>query len=1004
MKIDRLVYRLFPIILSAAGCLSFVYAEDINDETGFVLLFNGKNLSGWEGDLRFWNARDGMLIGHSPGIDHYSFLTTTSVFEDFVLRLQIKLVDGKGNSGVLFRSKRVPDSHEVAGYQADFAPGRHGNIYDEARRRKILARPDTETLATCLKPTDWNNYEVRAEGRRILLFMNGVKLVDYVESDATIARRGLFALQIHKGGPMEVRFRNIRIKEIKTVQKAVSDHPHLRISTEQPAPVIVHVGAVDHNLLALCIEAQRTQRSAVQRYEPFPGDKTKIHTQAGIVKWVELIRGGKPVAYLAGKDRKHIWFFEKLVGAPLDTDKADDPATYTLMRAGDSRTYTPRVVYRKSKPIDIVNPVRICPKRHTLYLKLPFTLEAGQTYTLRMPGLGLKDEETTFRFDPQTMRSEAVHMNHIGFHPDDPVKNSYLSVWLGNGGAHAFQHELHFTLLDHESGQRVFTGVVGEAWPAERPEAMRRKQNYSLTDVAYIDFSSFSQPGTYRLCVDTIGCSYPFVIGESIWEKPFLTSMKGFFQQRSGMTLGPPYTTYTRPRPYHPDDGLQVYASDVTLMETRNGLNLLGESSNFEALNRQVTDHLVENAWGGYFDAADWDRRIQHLSASRLHLELLALFPETFTHMNLNIPESGDAIPDILDEALFNLDCYRRLQTAEGGIRGGIEAAEHPVRGETSWLESLRIMTYAPGPWSSYVYAGVAARAAFLLRPFDSHRAAVFKKSARCAWDWAEANRRPFERKYGKHARWTQVNDERNLAALELYRLTEDSQWHDRFLEDSILVSPQPRRRQRHALFLYARLAPDLGRPRLKQAAKAILLSDAEAGIAFARQNAWGLVSTNPYSSVVTGWFSTPDLIPLMRAHILTGDRATLAAIVRGLSFSLGANPMNMTYTTGVGHVWPYNAMVLDTRRTARAVPEGITVFGQVDYAYARARRHTWHLGALDWFLARNMAIYPDPFTWPVNESYWDIHQWPSACEFTPQRTMGNVSYMWGFMVAQGKK
>jgi len=50
------------------------------------------------------------------------------------------------------------------------------------------------------------------------------------------------------------------------------------------------------------------------------------------------------------------------------------------------------------------------------------------------------------------------------------------------------------------------------------------------------------------------------------------------------------------------------------------------------------------------------------------------------------------------------------------------------------------------------------------------------------------------------------------------------------------------------------------------------------------------------------------------------------------------------------------------------------------------------------------MAIYPDPFTWPVNESYWDIHQWPSACEFTPQRTMGNVSYMWGFMVAQGKK
>ena len=107
---------------------------------------------------------------------------------------------------------------------------------------------------------------------------------------------------------------------------------------------------------------------------------------------------------------------------------------------------------------------------------------------------------------------------------------------------------------------------------------------------------------------------------------------------------------------------------------------------------------------------------------------------------------------------------------------------------------------------------------------------------------------------------------------------------------------------------------------------------------------------------------------------------------------------MNMTYTTGVGHQWPRNAMVLDSRRTARAVPDGITVFGQVDYADARARKNTWQVGALDWFLVRKQAIYPDPFTWPVNESYWDIHQWPAACEFTPQSTMGDVSYMWGYL------
>lgn len=182
-------------------------------EAGFIPLFNGKDLGGWVGDARFWIVRNGMLIGRSPGIKHYSFLTSVQAFEDFILRLQIKLVDGKGNTGVLFRSKRVPNSHEVAGYQADFAPGKHGNIFDESRRRKVLARPDAKVRADCLKRTDWNDYEIRTEGRRIVLSLNGVKLVDYVEPDTTIARQGLIALQINKGGPMEVQFRNIRIKE-----------------------------------------------------------------------------------------------------------------------------------------------------------------------------------------------------------------------------------------------------------------------------------------------------------------------------------------------------------------------------------------------------------------------------------------------------------------------------------------------------------------------------------------------------------------------------------------------------------------------------------------------------------------------------------------------------------------------------------------------------------------------------------------------------------------------
>ncbi len=128
---------------------------------------------------------------------------------------------------------------------------------------------------------------------------------------------------------------------------------------------------------------------------------------------------------------------------------------------------------------------------------------------------------------------------------------------MGDGGAHVFERNLQFALVDHATNDVVFRGVVTDVWPAGRPENMKRKQNHSLTDVALIDFSDYSKPGTYRVSVEGIGCSYPFSIGATIWEKPFLTSMKGFYHQRSGIALGAPYSDFSRPRPYHPDDGLQ---------------------------------------------------------------------------------------------------------------------------------------------------------------------------------------------------------------------------------------------------------------------------------------------------------------------------------------------------------------------------------------------------------------------------------------------------------------
>ena len=209
----RNAWMVVVVLLLAGGAVAGEAA--VAAEEGFVPLFNGKDLTGWQGDEKLWIVEDGTLIGRSAGIRHNDFLATTKSYGDFILRLQVRLLKDKGNSGVQFRSKRVPNSHEVSGYQADIGKGWWGSLYDESRRNRILVRADGAKLKKALKPGDWNEYEISAIGDKITLSINGTKLVDYTETDPKIARAGIIAPQVHSGGPLEIQFKNIRIKEIK---------------------------------------------------------------------------------------------------------------------------------------------------------------------------------------------------------------------------------------------------------------------------------------------------------------------------------------------------------------------------------------------------------------------------------------------------------------------------------------------------------------------------------------------------------------------------------------------------------------------------------------------------------------------------------------------------------------------------------------------------------------------------------------------------------------------
>ena len=191
--------------------------EDVKIEDGFQLLFDGKTTADWDGDLSVFRIEDGSIVGGQlkEKIPHNFFLSHKNEYGDFELRLQFKLLGERTNAGIQIRSTRIPDHHEMIGYQADLGQQYWGALYDESRRRKILAGPNVEELNKVLKKDDWNDYRIVCNGPKIQLWINDLQTVDYTEDDKDIPLTGKIAVQIHGGPPGEAWYRNIRIKPLK---------------------------------------------------------------------------------------------------------------------------------------------------------------------------------------------------------------------------------------------------------------------------------------------------------------------------------------------------------------------------------------------------------------------------------------------------------------------------------------------------------------------------------------------------------------------------------------------------------------------------------------------------------------------------------------------------------------------------------------------------------------------------------------------------------------------
>jgi hypothetical protein len=225
--------------LPAFALATFLAVTAHAGDADFRAIFNGKDLTDWDGNPKLWMVKDGAIRGETALPDRLTLGNTFLIWRggklaDFELKLKVRIQNG--NSGVQYRSTDR-GKWVVSGYQAevDNAPGKAGFLYDEKGRGKlalvgekvefpasgndkaVAPFPDKDELTKggYFKAKDWNDYRIVARGERLEHWINGVKLIEFIDHDEKRgAREGVLALQIHAGGPMIVEFKDILLKNL----------------------------------------------------------------------------------------------------------------------------------------------------------------------------------------------------------------------------------------------------------------------------------------------------------------------------------------------------------------------------------------------------------------------------------------------------------------------------------------------------------------------------------------------------------------------------------------------------------------------------------------------------------------------------------------------------------------------------------------------------------------------------------------------------------------------
>ncbi|KPL13206.1 MAG: hypothetical protein AMS26_15315, partial [Bacteroides sp. SM23_62] len=693
---------------------------------------------------------------------------------------------------------------------------------------------------------------------------------------------------------------------------------------------------------------------------------------------------------------------------PLDTTAAADPLNFTVS-SPDDPAFTaglhPLDIGRKSKGHDFSrrcnwDAVRqICDndyiKYHYLFLFLGEPIKDGHTYVFELNHLAENYNIDTLFFDDSKIRSDLIHVNQVGFLPGAERKYAYLSCWLGDKGPLDLDDYAGtaFHVRDLYTGESLFQDTIRKRLDIETSTEYDLPQEtvnkfISMSDVWECDFSAFNTPGEYVISLDNTGCSYPFRIGEDIYREAHYHTTRALYHHRAGIALEEQYTDWYRPRNLHPDDSVVKFQYTTASWFEYEGAENGDEA---DVLFRVIPDAGI-TTWGWYMDAGDWDGYYSHTKIPRYLMTAWELAPEKFADGELNIPESGNGIPDILDEARWLIDYMDRTRGPDGGVAGTrIHPDFHELEGDgiPSW-EDNRIWTiYGEDVQTTFTFAGLAAHLSYCYDSIGKDSLAVewFGK-AEDAYDWAISH---------MESASDHVNNTWAYAAACLYKASGDPLFQTHFIDEHKKDSGGPYAADNKHFAVWAYITTHHANMDVDQTNECLAYARnlADIDIVNTARDRSFRVGFNWNMPINVGQTTTPRVFPALVAHHVTGEQKYLTAALTTCDYFLGGNPLNMLWMTGYGDQHPLQVLHLDTwyredGNNDEMIP-GIIPYG--------ATNRDWLPNNGPWAatFARE-RVYPEMDDWPVYEAYFDNRYAVPTNEYTVHQTIVRGAAIYGLL------